>query len=233
LIKVLHGKKQQVLKNLKKEMQVMSKTQNFEKAVILRNQVFALENIFQNAHIIKDLAKKEITWEETEKRLKYLLGIKKKITRIEGYDISNIQGKSATGSMIVFKNGIPNKKEYKKFKIKMENTPNDTGMLKEILERRLKHTDWPVPQIILIDGGKGQLNAAIKAKQDILSYKNVKVLSIAKRNNELFIEGKTKPLLLKELYNGISDLILQIRDESHRFAIKYHKKLRKDNFLGK
>jgi len=232
LIKILRGKKQQVVLSIKKEMKEMSKTQNFEKALISRNQMFALENVFQNAHIIKDLPKKEITWSETEKRLRALLNIKKKITRIEGYDVSNIQGKLSTGSMVVFENGAPNKKEYKKFKIKMEQKPNDTAMLKEILQRRFTHAEWPTPQVILIDGGKGQLNTAIKAKMKTSKYKNIKILSIAKRNNELFIEGKTKPLLLKELYSGISDLILQLRDESHRFAIKYHKKLRRKKLIG-
>lgn len=231
LIKILRGKKQQVLQELRKEMRTQAKLQEFEKAAELRNKIFALENIFQNAHILRDLPKKEITWDETEKRLRALIGMKKKITRIEGYDVSNIQGKEATGSMVVFENGILNKKEYKKFKIKMTNKPNDTAMLKEILQRRFAHKEWSTPQVILIDGGKGQLNTAIKEKEEISKYKNVKILSITKRNNELFVEGKTKPLLLKELYSGISDLILQIRDESHRFALSYHKKLRSNTFI--
>ncbi len=166
-----------------------------------------------------------------------LLGIKEKIKRIEGYDISNIQGQEATGSMVVFEKGVPNKNEYRKFKIKIDGKPNDTAMLKEIISRRLKHKEWPLPQIMLIDGGRGQLNAIL----NILREKNgkaqpftdfIKVTSLAKRQNELFIEGKDKPILLKTLPQEISNLILQIRNEAHRFAITYHKKLRSKNFIA-
>src|SRR5205823_1496610 len=95
--------------------------------------------------------------------LQKIIDVKKPIERIECYDISNIQGKNATGSMVVFTNGIPDKSQYKKFRIRMKNEPNDIAMLKEILERRLNHPEWQLPEVMLIDGGKAQLNVAIAA----------------------------------------------------------------------
>jgi excinuclease ABC subunit C len=107
-------------------------------------------------------------------------------------------------------------------------------MLKEIISRRLKHKEWQMPQVILIDGGKGQLNAAIERFKihDSRFMNNTRIISLAKRKNELFLEGKEKPVLLKNLPQETANLILRIRDEAHRFAITYHKKLRSNNFLG-
>ena len=204
---VLKGKSRKVVSDLKKEMQTASKEQDFERAGELRDKISSLEKVLYNSKIISA---------ET-KPLNWLGG---KITRIEAYDISNIQGKLATGSMVVFINGKPNKDLYRKFKIKITGKPNDTAMIKEVLRRRLKHKEWPSPDLFLIDGGKPQFSAA---KQII---KNVPVVALAKKNNELFI-GRKEPLLLKNLSREFSNLILQLRDEAHRFAIAYHKKLRK------
>ncbi len=122
--------------------------------------------------------------------------------------------------MVVFINGKPEKNLYRKFKIKHTNSakPNDTAMIKEVLRRRIKHKEWPLPDLFLIDGGKPQLSAAKEV------IKNIPVIALAKRNNELFIDKK--PILLKDMPREISNLILQLRDEAHRFAITYHKKLR-------
>lgn len=231
LTKILQGKKQQVLRTLKTEMKKASKAQEFEKAALLRDQVFALENVFANAHIIKDLPQTGLDWPGLEKRLRALVGARCKIKRIEGYDVSNIQGKQATGSMVVFDHGLPDKKEYKRFKVKITGKPDDIAMLKEVLKRRFSHPEWPRPQIILIDGGKGQLNAAVEAKKETPECREIKVLAIAKRKNELFIEGKDKPILLKTLPREISNLVLQTRDEAHRFAIAYHRKLRRKRMV--
>ncbi|MDO8524380.1 MAG: UvrB/UvrC motif-containing protein [bacterium] len=216
LVEILQGQKNSVVKNLQKEMRLASQKQNFEKANEIKNQIFALENVFSHGHVLS---------RET-------LGIKTKIKRIEGYDVSNIQGQEATGSMVVFENGKPNKNEYRKFKIKITGKPNDTAMLKEVISRRLKHKEWALPQVMLIDGGIGQLNIALKLKTENEKLKNTKIISLAKRNNELFIEGKDKPVLLKDLPQEVSNLILQIRDEAHRFAITYHKTLRKKSFFN-
>jgi len=233
LTKVLQGKKTQVLIDLKKEMKKFSKEQEFERAAKLRDQLGSLNNVFEHARVFQGLIERERpNWPETEKLLKKILDIKRKITRIEGYDVSNIQGKEATGAMIVFEKGEPNKKEYRKFKIKILKEPNDIAMLKEIISRRLNHPEWKLPQVMLIDGGRAQLNAA---KLIIKQFNNltIKVMAIAKRKNELYIESKKQPILLKNLPQEISNLILHIRDEAHRFAIKYHRKLQLVDLKGK
>ncbi len=104
-------------------------------------------------------------------------------------------------------------------------------MIKETLNRRFKHPEWGMPDLILIDGGKAQLNAAVRIKNKELKIKNVKVISLAKRGNKLYIEDQKKPLLLKTLPREIFNLVLQLRDEAHRFAISYHKKLREKGLL--
>ncbi len=119
----------------------------------------------------------------------------------------------------------------RKFKINTQQEPNDIAMLKEILERRLSNSKWHYPEIILIDGGIAQLNIAIRIKSASQQTKNIKVISIAKRLKELFIEGRKKPILLKTLPQEMYNLIIHLDDEAHRFAITYHKKLRKKYLL--
>ena len=180
-------------------------------------------------------------WAQTEKELKKLLGLKGKIKRIEGYDVSNIQGKQATGSMVVFEKNEPAKRRYRKFKIIFKQTPNDTAMLKEVLARRLKHDDWPLPEVILVDGGIAQLKAGLEVKTQmsnvkttskISNLKKTKIIALAKRKNELFMENKKQPVPLKDLPPGLANLILQIRDEAHRFAVSYHRRLRRKSAFG-
>jgi excinuclease ABC subunit C len=226
LIKILKEGKNPVLKDLKKEMKILTKNRNFEEAAKIRDKIEALERIIENAKIFEVKAEfKE--WPEIEEKLKGILKTKKKISRIEAYDVSNIQGKMATGSMVTFIDGKADKNFYRHFKIKIEGKPNDIAMLKEILSRRFNHPEWPFPDLILIDGGKSQLNVAVKCKMQNPKCKMIKVMALAKRKNELFIEGQKNPILLKNLPREIFNLILQLRDEAHRFAISYHKKLRK------
>ena len=114
---------------------------------------------------------------------------------------------------------------FSELKIKLEAKPNDTAMLKEILTRRLKHSEWKKPDLILVDGGQAQLNTAIKTLKK--HKKSIKVIDLAKKKNELYLEKTKKPILLKNFPTEIFNLILQMRDEAHRFAISYHRKLRK------
>lgn len=227
LILILQGKRSAVLNSLKKEMKQFSKENKFEEAGKIRDRIYNLQQVMAYTHVIepKDLAKSDLA-----KSLRGLLGLEK-ISKIECYDVSNIQGKQATGSMVVFTDGLPDKSQYKKFRIRMENEPNDIAMLKETLQRRLVHSEWKYPEVILIDGGIAQLNVAIKTKNEKPETKNIKVISIAKRNPDLYIEGKNEPILLKTLPQEIYNLILHLDDEAHRFAITYHKKLRKKNLL--
>ncbi len=231
LFGILSGKKSQVLKNLKKEMGSAAKSQNFEKAAKLRDKISAFERVLSHAKVLEKNPRSDLVqeWPKTQKVLQKIADSKKTIKRIEAYDISNIQGKEATGSMVVFINGKPDKSQYRKFKIKIEGKPNDTAMIKEILTRRFNHPEWPFPNIILIDGGKAQLNAALNIANQHKSAKpaSIRVMALAKKKNELYTENRKQPILLKALPREIFNLILQLRDEAHRFAIGYHRKLRK------
>ncbi|MDP3991083.1 MAG: hypothetical protein Q8P63_02195, partial [Candidatus Nealsonbacteria bacterium] len=197
-------------------MRKESKMQNYEMAGKIKNQIKALEKVLANSRIfqLKEPGFPSIYQE-----------------RIEAYDISNIQGKEATGSMVVFVNDKPDKSQYRKFKIRTGREPNDVAMLKEVLERRFNHKEWPYPDLILIDGGKAQLNIAKKICSK-LNLKQIKIMALAKKNNELYIKEKESPVLLKTLPRETFNLMLNLRDEAHRFARKYHHKLRDKVLLG-
>jgi len=229
LIKILKEEKNPVLKELKREMKKAAKNRDFEEAAKIRDQIMALERVMEHAKIFEPKIEK-LNWPEIENKLKEILKIKNKISRIEAYDVSNIVGKAATGSMVAFVNGIPDKNFYRKFKIKISGKPDDIAMLKEVLKRRLRHLEWGLPDLILIDGGKSQLNAASRIVRSNLT--KIKVVALAKRKNELYIKNRKKPILLKSLPREIFNLILQARDEAHRFARKYHLKLREKTLLS-
>jgi len=257
LILILKGKRKIVLNNLKKEMKSFSNSQEFEEAAKIRNRILALQKVMSHAKITnndfgvannqspimdgRSLLETNSNWNKTKRMLRRFLKIKDPISKIECYDISNLQGKYATGSMVVFVNGKPDKSQYKKFKIKMKQEPNDIAMLKEVLQRRLLHPEWGYPEVMLIDGGIGQLNIGIKTKNESLTnfaivsfvrqVKNIKIISIAKGKRELFIEGQKNPIPLKNLPQNICNLILHLDDQAHRFAITYHKKLRNKNLF--
>jgi len=235
---ILKGKRGAVLNSLKREMKTLSKEKSFEEAGKIRDKIYNLEQIMAHTHVI-ETAKVGAT-SDVAPTLGKIIGIDKTIHRIECYDVSNIQGKFATGSMVSA--GIPlgsgpasgwvfDKSQYKKFKIKMANEPNDIAMLKETISRRLNHPEWKYPEVMLIDGGVGQLNVATKTKNRESLSRNIKVISIAKGKKELFIEGKKDPIPLKNLPQEVYNIIKQLDDEAHRFAITYHEKLRKKNLL--
>lgn len=228
IMKILQGRKTSVLKNLKREMKKAAKIQDFEKAAKMRNQINALEKILAHAKIFEPKLEYR-KWETIEKELKRLLKTKRGISRIEAYDVSNIQGRLATGAMITFVKGLPDKNFYRKFKIKISGKPNDIAMLKEILSRRLQHPEWGKPDLILIDGGRAQLSAAQSTINN--QQLTIPVIALAKKRNKLYTKNK-RPILLKNLPREIFNLILQLRDEAHRFAISYHRKLRKKELIG-
>jgi len=157
--------------------------------------------------------------------------------RMEGYDISDIQGTAAVGSMVVFEKGKPKPSHYRRFRIKTVAGADDYAMLQEVLRRRfkrisLKSSDasapdtWAsLPDLVLIDGGKGQLNATRAAMQEI-GAGFVSIASLAKENEEIFIPQKTKPVILPKSSSGLQ-LLQRLRDEAHRFAISYHLRVRK------
>jgi len=234
LISVLSGKRKAVLKSLQKKMKEFSKEKKFEEAGKIRDKINNLQQIMAHAHVINARANPV---PDTGEMLAKIIGTKKAIKRIECYDVSNMQGKSATGSMVSARGGpasgwILDKGQYKKFKIRTKDEPNDVAMLRETLERRFAHPEWDFPEVILIDGGIAQLNIAIKVKEQFHGIvKLIKVISIAKGRQELFVEGKKTPIPLKDLPQQVYNLIKHLDDEAHRFAINYHKKLRKKLLL--
>lgn len=166
---------------------------------------------------------------ENEKSRIILQNLKNKLKlpyrpkRIECFDISNIQGKFAVGSMAVFTNGLIDKKEYRKFKIKTVKGANDVAMMEEVLRRRLNNFAWPYPDLIVLDGGKPQLN---RIKKLLNARKlTIPLISLAKREEEIFVTYKKNPIKLNKNSSELK-LLQRIRDEAHRFAIIYHKKLR-------
>jgi excinuclease UvrABC nuclease subunit len=143
--------------------------------------------------------------------------------RIEAYDISNIQGNYATGSMIVFYGNKPSKSDYRKFRIKTVRGANDIAMLKEVLRRRLNHREWPYPDLMLIDGGLAQLRAARFMIYD--SKFIIPVIALAKKEEEIYTEYSQKPLKITSLPESLKLAFQHIRNEAHRFAIFYYRYL--------
>jgi excinuclease ABC subunit C len=232
---ILLGKKDSLLKDLEKEMIKFGKKQQFEKAIELRDKIEKIKKVFENAKIIKTFDQKN---EELITDLENILELKELPNRIESYDIANIQGQHAVGVMVVFNlkqdsnqiNYVPNKNEYRKFKIYTQKSPNDTGMLKEVLMRRFKHTEWPIPDVILIDGGKGQLNSAhsVITNQSLnLNSKKIKIIALTKdrkhKGVKIYIWGKSKPIFLSNLSEDFKKLILNLDSEAHKLAINYYR----------
>ncbi len=165
-------------------------------------------------------------------QLKEILKLEKIPNRIECYDISNTQGTNPVGSMVVFEHGLPKKSEYRKFKIQSKNTPDDFAMMKEMLSRRLNRImnqelgikdQWLVPDLIVIDGGKGQLSAAMKVL--LTAHRSLPTIGLAKRIEEIFLPNQKNPIVLPHDQPGLQ-LLQRLRDEAHRFGITFHRSLR-------
>ncbi|WP_405290144.1 excinuclease ABC subunit UvrC [Methanobrevibacter sp.] len=175
----------------------------------------------KNADIIRHQKKK---MESALIDLKKYLKLERLPHVIEGYDISNISGKFAVGSKVSFKDGKPNKKLYKHFKMETPG-PNDFAMMEELLTRRLKMVDRdPEPDLIVIDGGKGQLGMACGVLEK-LNLTHIPIIGLAKEFEEIFVPNSSRPIIIPK-NNQALHLLQQVRDESHRFAITYHRKLR-------
>jgi len=208
LTQFLNGNKKAVIKNLEKQMKSFSKNEQFEEANRIKFQIKRLQKIQDasliNKSFVQDIFKNEIF-----------------IKRIEGYDISNLGKNYKVGSMVVFNLNGPLKKDYRKFKIKTVEKQSDIDCLKEVFKRRLTHTDWEMPDIVLVDGGKAQVNLAKKM------FKKVFVFGIAKgrdRKKDEFIFGSKDKKIISFIENN-KELFINARNEAHRFAINYQKKL--------
>lgn len=242
IVAVLGGKQKKIVRQIKKEMREAARGQDFEKAAELRDQLSGLENIFSHRLFLTGYRDETsmVPWERIEREVKILAGGpprarlatggRKSISRVEGYDISNLLGQEATGSMVVFVDGKPAKNEYRKFKIKWGRQISDVDMLKEIISRRLNHPEWSWPDLMLIDGGKPQLNAALSVLKIKKFWPRTAVIALAKREEELYLPGRRFSIPLKNLPQALAQFLQRIRDESHRFARVYHHKLRQRIF---
>lgn len=238
LKKFLKGRKEIVLKSLENEKKQSVDLENFEQAQLIQNQINSVNRITTESFdpfYFLSRPQAQLDREKNENQsLREILeneGLKlEKLERIECYDISNFQGSEATGSMTVFINGSAEKTLYRKFKIRRVKGINDFAMHQEIMSRRLKHfDDWGIPDILIIDGGKGQVSSVMA----VLAHLGIKIpiMGLAKKNEIIIIPEKQGPtLMFKEVRLTISspalNLVRRIRDEAHRFAIKYHKTLR-------
>ena len=201
------GKKERILRSLERDMGGAAKSLQFERAALLKRKIFALEHI-------QDIAL--ISEGEVEN---WKLKIENSAKRLEAYDISNISGTSAVGSMVVFHGSKPAKEEYRLFRIRTVRQTDDVGMLKEVLRRRLKHEEWLYPDTILVDGGKPQVNA-VKMVLGEFGLR-LPVVGLAKGPK------RRKNDIIGAIPKGVSqETLKRLRDEAHRFAITYHRKLR-------
>lgn len=213
---ILEGKKRSLIRKMEKEMLDFSKKQEYEKAKEIRNQLFSLKHIldFNLIEREEDDIKKE-----------------KNIVKIEAYDISNISGEFAVGSLVVFKNNQPDKKNYRIFKIKTIKGVNDLKMMKEVLKRRFERKEWTYPDLMILDGGQAHLNMALNLTKKLKI--KMAFLAVAK--------GPTRKKIDKYLNKETNSfpevisndkLLEKIREEAHRFAIKHHRKLRAKNWIN-
>lgn len=251
IIKILEGKSRDILEDLIIKRDKYSRQEDFEEAKIIQSRINALNHIIQPRHLPFEYhtnpnLRSDIRKNEIEELVKVLKANQIKVAgldRIECYDISNTQGTHATGSMVVMANGEKDTSQYRRFKIRKINTPNDFAMITQIIERRIKYLkNWGIPDLIIIDGGKGQVSSAASALR--VNNIQIPVIGLAKRDEIIIIphyQGLSKSnyklhnytftqLRLSRNSNALK-LIMRIRDEAHRFAINYHKLLRSKNTL--
>jgi len=224
------GKKDALLRQLKREMAAAARNKDYEAAAKLRDRVFALEHIQD----IGLLMKEEFTHELPEPAPGHINAL----GRIEAYDIANISGTSNVASMVVFEDGKPSKNEYRKFRIKGFEGANDVGAMEEVMRRRLARamggrdgrstvpTPWPLPDIMIIDGGEGQVNRVEQVLRELKL--DIPVVGIAKgfdRKQDRLVYDKTSAEL-RRVTSAFKEVFQKARDEAHRFAGAYHRNLR-------
>jgi len=240
---ILKGGREKLIINLRKEMKRMARLERFEEAARTRDKIESLERIFSHKEILTEIPRTKERKTPIGILLKRSLQLQRIPKRIEGYDISNIKAREMVGSMVVFRplqvdksntnfheyKYVPDKKQYRRFKIKTVKNQNDLACLREVINRRLFRKEWKLPDLIYIDGGKAQFNVAKKVVEDF--GKKIPVISLAKKKNLLYNINLSIPILLDKLPEEVKMTILRLRDESHRFAISYHKKLREKTLL--
>ncbi len=235
LVRILKGKLLLVEKTLESDMKKLSKAMAYEEASIRRNQLRILhmtctsrrvEAFMENSNYYSESQQSACL--DLQQQLLPFFPKLPKLIKIECYDISHFSGNLAVGSMTVLLNGIPEKNMYRRFKIK-SNANSDVDSLAEMLKRRLKHSEWELPQLILVDGGKPQVSKISQVMAE-LNF-NISIVGLAKRWEELVILHTNQFILKRLSRNSASLQLLQIiRDEAHRFGLKYHRLLRRKAF---
>jgi excinuclease ABC subunit C len=226
---ILSGKSNSVLCDLEKDMKTAARKNRFEEAATVRNHIQNLYTMLSKKYdpvlyMSSDSAVADIYANELS-HLGRMLGIPI-LHRIECIDISNTGGAYATGSLVVLTDGAKDTSQYRRFRIRRKQAPNDVAMIAEVVTRRFSHPEWPKPDLLVIDGGKAQVRAAQNAP--------VPVIGLAKRFEEIIIpQGKKWKILQLNLTSPALHVLERIRDEAHRFAHSYHRFLRKKAFIYK
>ena len=221
---ILEGKKDELHRGLRDEMERFAKEQKFEEAAKIREQIRAIGALYSGT--------KDINYYKEAEQLQRALNLPRLPERIEAFDISNIMGNQAAGSMVSFFNGKPDKNNYRRFRIREIGFIDDFKMIAEIVRRRytrLKNERLMFPDLIIIDGGKGQLSSAVEELKKL--EVDIPVISIAKREEEIFSPNRRIPVILPADSLGLK-LVQRLRDEAHRFALSYHHQLRSKNAFG-
>jgi len=253
LMQYLSGERVALIRNIEHEMKKAAKEKDFEQAAKYRNQLFSLQALGRQS-LFGDREALDASRDHALVDLATILGLKKPPVRIEGFDVSHMQGTDTTASMVVFVNGIPDKAAYRKFKMRLPGN-DDFAHMNEALTRRLREENrkkWGLANLILIDGGKGQLSAALTAR-DKAGQSQIPVVGLAKRDEEIIIhkvlsmpnqpfdklidEAQKRGAYVTPTKDFISillpnnshavKLLQRIRDESHRFAVSYHSTLKR------
>lgn len=236
LIKFLRSKRSTILRQLRKQMAEASEAFEYEKAAMFRDRIRLIERLDRRGTPDENVQPEVFAADPTEAliKLRELLQTPEPVRIIEGIDVANIAGAEAVGSLVKFIDGRPFKSGYRRFKIKTVKGIDDYAMIAEVVKRRYKYAlrgEELWPDLVLIDGGLGHLRAAEKALKE-MQAPAVKIASIAKKEEDIYLQGKNKPLKLPA--NSPARKLLQyVRDEAHRFAQHYHHILRGKKMLSK
>lgn len=240
LIKLLNSKRSVVLRQLRKEMESAAEEMKFEQAAVLRDRINAIENLALSGDVDEDV-QPEVFYVDPQsglEKLGKLLDMPEPPRIIEGIDIATLHGEESVGSLVCFIDGRPFKSGYRRFRIKTVEGVDDYAMIREVIARRYRHaagSEELFPDVILIDGGLGQLHAALDAFEAMhraiendggTPARPAMVISIAKREELVHVQAREKPLTLSR-NNDALRLLQQVRDEAHRFGQHYHHILRR------
>ena len=232
---LLDGKKETLLKSLKRQMNQASKDRKFEKAARLRDQIQAIESLKLRGNL-SEHAQPEVFYIDPKKGmagLKKIFRLPELPRRIEGVDIAHLQGGETVASLVQFIDGLPFKHGYKRYRIRTVAGVDDYDSIREVVARRMRRLSREgesFPDILLIDGGKGQLNAAVAAIQ-AMQITPPFTISLAKREEEVYVPGEPEPRRLSR-HSYALRLLQYVRDEAHRFAQSYHHVLRRKSTFG-